>query len=68
MHPLVLRVVALSGGYRQKDAYRLFAENHGLSASFSRALLEGLTAQQSDADFNAMLAASIERIYTASTT
>ena len=67
-HPLVLRVVALSGGYPQTRACRLLAENHGLSASFSRALLEGLTAQQSDADFDAVLAASIERIYAASTT
>ncbi|MEB0000962.1 fructose bisphosphate aldolase [Cryobacterium sp. RTS3] len=67
-HPLVLRVVALSGGYPQTKACRLLAENHGLSASFSRALLEGLTAQQSDADFDAVLAASVERIYAASTT
>ncbi|MDY7541343.1 fructose bisphosphate aldolase [Cryobacterium breve] len=67
-HPLILRVLALSGGYSQSEACRLLAENHGLSASFSRALLEGLTVQQSDADFNTMLATSIERIYAASTT
>ncbi|WP_323505188.1 fructose bisphosphate aldolase [Cryobacterium sp. RTC2.1] len=67
-HPMVLRVVALSGGYSQTKACRLLAENLGLSASFSRALLEGLTAQQSDADFDAVLAASVERIYAASTT
>jgi fructose-bisphosphate aldolase class I len=67
-HPRVLRVVALSGGYSQTQACRLLAENHALTASFSRALLEGLTAQQSDADFNTTLTASIKRIYAASTT
>jgi fructose-bisphosphate aldolase class I len=67
-HPKVLRVVALSGGYTREEANEKLARNHGMTASFSRALAEGLTAQQSDAEFNAMLDASIESIYRASIT
>ena len=67
-HPRVLRVVALSGGYSRDDANALLARNHGVVASFSRALTEGLTAQQSDTEFNAALDASIESIYRASIT
>lgn len=67
-HPRVLRVVALSGGYSRDEANRLLAQNHGLIASFSRALTEGLTAQQSAADFNAALSSAIQSIYLASTT
>ena len=67
-HPRVLRVVALSGGYSRDDANALLARNHGVVASFSRALTEGLSAQQSDAEFNAALDASIESIYQASIT
>src|SRR2546423_11182432 len=54
-HPRVLRVVALSGGYSRKEADNRLRKNHGVVASFSRALVEGLTAQQSDAEVNAML-------------
>jgi fructose-bisphosphate aldolase, class I len=64
--PRVLRVVALSGGYSRSEACTLLAKDPTLIASFSRALLEGLTAQQSDADFNAELELSIEEIYQAS--
>ncbi len=67
-HSKVLRVVALSGGYTRDEANRLLRRNHGIVASFSRALLEGLSAQQSDAEFNATLAASIQSIYEASNT
>jgi fructose-bisphosphate aldolase class I len=67
-HPRVLRVVALSGGYSRDDANALLARNRGVVASFSRALTEGLSAQQSDAEFNAALDASIESIYRASIT
>jgi fructose-bisphosphate aldolase class I len=67
-HPNVLRVVALSGGYSRDDANRRLARNHGMTASFSRALSEGLTAQQSDAEFNAALDAAIDSIYKASIT
>jgi fructose-bisphosphate aldolase class I len=67
-HPGVLRVVALSGGYSQSEANDRLRRNHGVVASFSRALVEGLTAQQTDAEFNAMLGASIQRIYDASIT
>jgi fructose-bisphosphate aldolase class I len=67
-HPNVLRVVALSGGYTRDEANARLARNHGMTASFSRALAEGLTAQQSDAEFNALLDASIESIYRASIT
>ncbi|MGH8801395.1 MAG: fructose bisphosphate aldolase [Casimicrobiaceae bacterium] len=67
-HPKVLRVVALSGGYSRDDANRRLACNHGVTASFSRALTEGLTAQQSDQEFNRALDESIESIYRASLT
>lgn len=67
-HPKVLRVVALSGGYSRDEAVELLAENPGVIASFSRALLEGLTAQQSDEDFDQVLNESIEKIYQASIT
>jgi fructose-bisphosphate aldolase class I len=66
--PRVLRVVALSGGYSRDQADRLLAQNHGLIASFSRALLEGLSAHQSDEEFDATLDASIGAIYAASAT
>jgi len=67
-HPSVLRVVALSGGYSRNDANQKLSENHGMIASFSRALTEGLSAKQSDAEFNAMLDATIAGIYAASIT
>ena len=66
-HPRVLRVVALSGGYSQEHADELLAKNVGLIASFSRALTENLTHQQSAAEFNSALDQSIQRIYMAST-
>src|SRR5262249_46954121 len=66
--PKVVRVVALSGGYTQKEADDRLRKNHGIVASFSRALLDGLSVQQTDAEFNAMLDASIERIFEASNT
>lgn len=65
-HPRVARVVALSGGYSRDDANERLARNPGLIASFSRALLDGLTAQQSDEEFDRTLDASIESIYRAS--
>jgi fructose-bisphosphate aldolase, class I len=65
-HPRVLRTVALSGGYSRDEANRRLARNHGVIASFSRALTEGLTAQQTDAEFDAALDASIQSIYQAS--
>ncbi|MGZ6973956.1 MAG: fructose bisphosphate aldolase [Acidimicrobiia bacterium] len=67
-HPRILRVVALSGGYTREDANALLARNHGVIASFSRALTEGLSAQQTDAEFNAMLDSSIASIFAASST
>ena len=67
-HPNMLKVVALSGGYSREEANRRLAENHGMIASFSRALTEGLSAQQSDDEFNQMLDASIETIFQASCT
>ena len=67
-HPKVLRVVALSGGYSREEATRLLARNHGVIASFSRALTEGLTAQQSPAEFDRALDAAIASIYQASAT
>src|SRR5690606_12204208 len=67
-HPVVLRVVALSGGYSRDEANARLARNPGVIASFSRALTEGLTAQQSDDECNKALAASIESIYQASIT
>jgi fructose-bisphosphate aldolase class I len=67
-HPNVLRVVALSGGYSREEANARLARNHGLMASFSRALTEGLSVQQSDEDFDAALNASIASIFEASIT
>jgi fructose-bisphosphate aldolase class I len=67
-HPRVLRVVALSGGYSREEANVRLARQHGVVASFSRALTEGLTAQQSDAEFDSMLESSIDSIYKASIT
>lgn len=67
-HPRVLRVVALSGGYTRDDANARLAHNHGMVASFSRALTEGLTAQMSDAEFDAALDTSIGSIFEASNT
>ena len=66
--PKVLRVVALSGGYSRDNACDMLSANHGMIASFSRALSEGLTAQQSDAEFTATLQAAIDEIYAASIT
>lgn len=67
-HSHILRVVALSGGYSREEANARLARNNGMVASFSRALAEGLTAQQSDHEFNAMIDASIDSIYQASKT
>ncbi len=67
-HANVLRVVALSGGYSRDEANARLARQNGMVASFSRALSEGLSAQQSDEEFNAMLDASIQSIYEASRT
>ena len=67
-HPKVLRVVALSGGYSREEANDRLARNHGVIASFSRALTEGLSAQQSDEEFDAALDGSIKSIYEASIT
>ena len=64
----MLKVVALSGGYSREEANRRLAQNNGMIASFSRALTEGLSAQQSDAEFNDMLDASIQSIFDASCT
>jgi fructose-bisphosphate aldolase class I len=66
--PRVMRVVALSGGYSRDDANAMLAKNAGMIASFSRALTEGLSAKQSDAEFNAVLAAAIDSIFEASRT
>jgi fructose-bisphosphate aldolase, class I len=65
-HPKVMRVVALSGGYSRDEANAVLAKNTGVIASFSRALTEGLSAQQSDAAFNAALDGAIQSIYDAS--
>jgi fructose-bisphosphate aldolase class I len=67
-HPNVVRVVALSGGYSREEANDRLRRNHGIVASFSRALAEGLSAQQSDAEFNAILDKSIQSIFEASNT
>jgi fructose-bisphosphate aldolase class I len=67
-HPKVLRVVALSGGYSREEANNRLRRNHGMIASFSRALAEGLSAEQSDAEFNATLDKSIQNIFDASNT
>jgi len=66
-HPKVVRVLALSGGYSREEGNNLLRRNHGIVASFSRALVEGLTAQQSDAEYNALLGESIQSIFEAST-
>ena len=65
-HPAVLKVVALSGGYSRDDANAKLARNPGVIASFSRALTEGLSAQQDDAQYNQALDGAIESIYRAS--
>jgi fructose-bisphosphate aldolase class I len=67
-HPNVVRVVALSGGYTREEANNRLRRNHFIVASFSRALVEGLSAQQSDTDFHDLLDASIQSIFQASTT
>lgn len=67
-HPQVVRVVALSGGYPRDEANERLSRNHGMIASFSRALTEGLSAQQSDEEFDAALDAAIEGIFAASLT
>ena len=67
-HPNVLRVAALSGGYTREEANARMTRNHGVIASFSRALTEGLTAQQTDDEFDAMLDSSIASIFEASKT
>jgi fructose-bisphosphate aldolase class I len=67
-HPRVVRVVALSGGYSRAEGNERLRRNHGVVASFSRALVEGLSAQQSDAEYNALLEASIQSTYEASNT
>ncbi|HEY2341750.1 MAG TPA: fructose bisphosphate aldolase [Chthoniobacteraceae bacterium] len=66
-HPSVVRVLALSGGYSREEGNQLLRRNHGIVASFSRALVEGLTAQQSEAEYDAELDAAIQSIYDAST-
>lgn len=68
VHPRVLRVVALSGGYSREEANARLHRQHGVVASFSRALTEGLHADQSDAQFNATLDAAVQSIYEASIT
>lgn len=65
-HPKVMKVVALSGGYSRDEANAILARNRGIIASFSRALTEGLSAQQSDAEFDAALGQAIASIYAAS--
>ncbi len=67
-HPRVLRVLALSGGYTREEANKRLRRNHGMVASFSRALVEGLSAQQSEAEYHALLDASIQSIFEASNT
>jgi fructose-bisphosphate aldolase, class I len=67
-HPNVLRLVALSGGFTREEANDRLRRNHGVVASFSRALVEGLSAQQTDAEFNALLDRSIQSIFEASNT
>jgi fructose-bisphosphate aldolase class I len=67
-HPKVLKVVALSGGHSRDAANEILAQNHGIIASFSRALSEGLSAQQSDAEFDRVLKGAIDRIHAASIT
>lgn len=66
-HPKVLKVVALSGGYSREEGNKRLRRNHGIVASFSRALVEGLTIQQSDTEYNALLDTAIQSIFDAST-
>ena len=66
-HPKVIRVVALSGGYARDEANALLAKNRGMIASFSRALAEGLSAKQSDSEFDSVFDKSIGSIFDAST-
>ena len=67
-HPKVLRVVALSGGFTREEANDRLRRNHGIVASFSRALVEGLSVQQSNTEFNALLDRSIQSTFEASNT
>jgi fructose-bisphosphate aldolase, class I len=67
-HPRVVRVVALSGGYTREEGNKRLRRNHGVVASFSRALVEGLSVQQSEAEYNSVLEASIQSIFEASNT
>jgi len=67
-HPKVVRVLALSGGYTQEEGNARLRRNHGVVASFSRALVEGLSARQSDTEYDTVLGASIQRIFEASIT
>ena len=67
-HPKVLKVVALSGGYSREEGNHRLRRNHGVVASFSRALVEGLSVEQSDAEFNTLLDSTIQSIYEASMT
>ncbi len=67
-HPNVVKVVALSGGYTREECNNRLRRNHGIVASFSRALVEGLSAQQSDAEYNALLDTGIQSIFAASST
>jgi fructose-bisphosphate aldolase class I len=66
-HPKIVRVLALSGGYSQDEANRRLRRNPGVVASFSRALVQGLSAQQSDTEFNTRLDATIRSVFDAST-
>jgi fructose-bisphosphate aldolase, class I len=66
-HPKVLKVVALSGGYSREEGNNRLRRNHGVVASFSRALVQGLSAQQSESEYNALLDAAIQSIFEAST-
>jgi fructose-bisphosphate aldolase, class I len=66
-HPKVVRVLALSGGYSREEGNNRLRRNHGIVASFSRALVEGLSVHQSDAEYNALLDESIQSIFEAST-
>jgi fructose-bisphosphate aldolase class I len=65
-HPKVVRVVALSGGYSREECNNRLRKNHGIVASFSRALVEGLSVEQADAEYNALLDESIQSIFEAS--
>jgi fructose-bisphosphate aldolase class I len=67
-HPKVLKVVALSGGHSRDKANEILAQNHGIIASFSRALSEGLSAQQSDAEFDKRAEGAVDSIHAASIT